>query len=143
MQKRLPFRPTIRQTKYLYELLNHEVFSDKLKTPIIDVAPRRRKYWGMCIGSYEKDHTGSYCRIDLMDKYFSVQWFVTILAHEMSHQYQWDIIGPEREIQGKDPIMSHGPSFFTFREQLAEHYIPIKSAHSMRKWFKYQDLFKA
>jgi hypothetical protein len=38
--------------------------------------------------------------------------------------------------------MSHGPSFFTFRDELSAVNIPLKTAHSQRKWFKYQDLFK-
>lgn len=78
-----------------------------------------------------------------MDKWYCKQWLVNTLAHEMCHQYQWDIIGNQRLIEGKQPIMSHGPSFFVFREQLKEHGINLKTAHSKRKWFKYQNLFKA
>ena len=39
-------------------------------------------------------------------------------------------------------IMSHGPSFFVFRDKLKKHGISLKGAHSKRKWFKYQNLFK-
>ena len=78
-----------------------------------------------------------------MDKWYCKQWLVTTLAHEMCHQYQWEIIGAERISMGKDPIMSHGPSFFLFRERLKEHGISLKTSHSKRKWFKYQNLFRA
>ena len=97
----------------------------------------------MCSGAVRKYYsTGSYCEIEMMDKWFCPQWMVTTLAHEMCHQYQWDIVGPERDEQGYKPIMSHGPTFFQFRDDLNNHYIPLKTAHSQRRWFKHQDLYK-
>lgn len=141
-QRRLMFRPTLTEAKYTYNLLNEQVFANQLHMPTIEIGPRRRSYWGMCLGSLDKYSTGSYCTIKLMDKWYCRQWFVAILAHEMAHQHQWDIHGPEREADGKLALMSHGPSFFTFRNRLEEHNIPLKTAHRMRKWFKYQDLFK-
>ena len=77
-----------------------------------------------------------------MDKWFSPQWLVTILAHEMSHQYQWDILGKQRLAEGKEKIMSHGPSFFVFKDNLAKYDIPLKTSHSQGKWFKYQSMSK-
>jgi hypothetical protein len=141
-QKRLLYRPSHSDVVHIYTQLNEKVFGNELYRPKINVLPRRRKYWGMCVGSWHPLNTGSLCEINLMDKWFCPQWLVTIIAHEMSHQYQWDIIGPEREELGMDSIMSHGPSFFIFRDKLERHHIPLKTAHSMRRWFKYQDLFK-
>jgi hypothetical protein len=77
-----------------------------------------------------------------MDKWYCKQWLITVLAHEMCHQYQWDIQGMERLKRGKQPLMSHGPSFFVFRDKLKKHGISLKGAHSKRKWFWYQNLFK-
>lgn len=142
-QKRLPFRPSLAEAQYVYKLLNRDIFDNQLYMPAITLAARRRKYWGMCEGHIELQDTGSWCEIRLMDKWFSVQWFVTIIAHEMCHQYQWDIEGPKRYRKGKDFLMSHGPSFFKYRKKLKQHRIPLKTAHSMRRWFKHQDLFKA
>lgn len=141
-QRRLQFRPPEYQVHRIYDLLNDSVFKNKLKKPELIIRPRCRKFWGMCHGQSEISRTGSYCRIHLMDKWFSVQWMVTILAHEMVHQYQWDICGPEREQLGKESIMSHGPSFFQFKDSLKEHGIPLKTAHSMRRWYLHQNLFK-
>jgi hypothetical protein len=141
-QKRLLFRPTLAEAKYTYNLLNEQVFASELIRPTIILGPRRRKWWGMCEGSIDQHSNGSYCKIQLMDKWFCRQWFITVLAHEMAHQYQWDINGPERAEAGKDWIMSHGPSFFAFRNRLEEHDIPLKTAQRMRKWFKYQDMLK-
>jgi hypothetical protein len=57
----------------------------------------------------------------------------------MAHQYQWDVITPERERMGMDPVMSHGPTFFMWREHMSYYGIHLKTAHRMRKWFAYQD----
>lgn len=142
-QKRLPFRPTKHFIHHVYELLNYEVFDNTMYKPRLELHSHCRKYWGMCEGNISKDYTGSFCRIIMMDKWFCPQWFVTTLAHEMVHQYQWDVLGPERQENGKDWLMSHGPSFYAFREDLEPHNISLKVSHSQRRWFKHQDLFKA
>lgn len=141
-QKRLEYRPTLSEVYYVYELLNEEVFDCELNVPKIEVAGYRRKYWGMCVGHWDQQKSGSYCDILLMDKYFCAQWLVAIIAHEMVHQHQWDIETPRRLVRGKPGIMSHGPTFFRFKEKLEQFQIPLKSAHSMRRWFKNQNLFK-
>ncbi len=140
-QKRLIFRPSKQLVHHVYELINYEVFDNTLIKPRLDIVPRCQKYWGMCTGNIHKDYTGSYCQIRMMDKWFCMQWMVTTLAHEMVHQWQWDINGPEREENGKDWLMSHGPSFYAHRDNLAESNISLKTAHSQRRWFKHQDLF--
>lgn len=142
-QKRLVFRPDYWHINYVYRLLNDCIFDNELKKPEIILAPRCRTYWGMCLGETRRQNTGSYCRIRMMDKWISAQWMITTLAHEMAHQYQWDIIGPEREEEGKDFLMSHGPTFFQFRERMEEHDISLKVSHSQRRWYKHQNLFKA
>lgn len=77
-----------------------------------------------------------------MDKWYCRQWLIIVLAHEMCHQYQWDVVGEKRIKQGKNPIMSHGPSFFIYRDKLAKHGIPLKRWQRMRKWFRTQNVFK-
>lgn len=143
IQKRLYYRPSINEIMHVYDMLNYHAFDGQLNRPVIQMVPRCRKYWGMCMGTVTKNPAqGSYCKIRIMDKWFCPQWMVTTLAHEMVHQHQWDIEGPIRESNGKDWLMSHGPSFFKFRNRLAEHYIPLKTAHSIRCWFQHQDMFK-
>jgi len=143
-QKRLSYRTNINEVTRLYKMLNWYIFDNALSMPTLEVVPRCRKYWGMCYGSYDAPiRNRSSCKIRLMDKWYCKQWLVAVLAHEMCHQYQWDIQGLERRKVGKDPIMSHGPSFFVFRDRLKKHGISLKGAHSRRKWFLYQNLFKA
>ena len=142
-QKRYGYRTNVDEAVYLHQLINREVFSNVLPTPEIEVKSRCRKYWGMCYGEVHNDDWNKpYCKIRLMDKWFSKQWLITILAHEMCHQYQWDVHGPERINNNRELIMSHGPTFFKFRDNLRIHGIPLKKEYSRRKWFKHQSFFK-
>jgi len=143
-QKRLCYRTDYNEVVALYRILNKKIFNNKLEMPIIEVAPRCRKYWGYCFGEIARPpNRRSYCKIKLMDKWWSRQWLIITLAHEMCHQYQWDIIGEKRERQGKEKIMSHGPSFYVFRDKLAKYGIPLKRHHSKRRWFKTQNFFNS
>lgn len=142
-QKKLCYRTNYDEVVYLYRLINREVFYNELKMPVIEVMPRCRQYWGICYGEHQKPWYGrSLCKIRVMDKWYCHQWLINTLAHEMAHQYQWDIIGDYREDEGKQRLMSHGPTFFMFKEQMREHGLALKVAHSRRKWFKHQNLFK-
>jgi hypothetical protein len=142
-QKRLMYRTNYSEVTTLYRQLNYYIFDEELTLPIIEVAPRCRQYWGICYGAHEKKrYKRSLCKIRLMDKWFCKQWLITTLAHEMCHQYQWDIIGEKRIEEGKDRLMSHGPSFFLFRDRLAEYGIPLKTSHRQKHWLKYQNIFK-
>ena len=142
-QKRLFYRTDRAEVVAVYRMLNKHVFNNKLIMPEIEVMPRCRKYWGMCYGSLQMPtKTKSFCKIRMMDKWYCRQWLVIVLAHEMCHQYQWDVEGLKRLNKGKEPIMSHGPSFFIFRDKLKKLGIPLKSAHSKRRWFKHQNVFK-
>jgi hypothetical protein len=142
-QRQLCFRPTLEQVNETYDLLNQYIFDNKLIRPPITLK-QTKKCWGTCIGKPTFDEqTQSYCAIELSNKWFSQQWMVTILAHEMAHQFQWDFLGPLRAEAGKSFLMSHGPSFFLFKKKLAQHLIPLKVSHSKRKWFAHQDLFIA
>ena len=137
-QRRRLFRPSAHDVKYAYKIINRHVFGNQLHRPPIELGIARG-YWGVCEGIHEETAPGTACRIRLSDKYFCAQWFITTLAHEMAHQYQWDVVTPERERQGLDPVMSHGPTFFMWRDSMSYYGIHLKTAHRMRKWFAYQD----
>lgn len=137
-QKRLPYRPSQREVYRMYDLINEKIFHGELKRPEIRLG-QLKKAWGWCQGNETPLDSGSYCTIRLSDKWFCIQWFIITLAHEMAHQYQWDILGPKRFMQGKDFLMSHGPTFFLHRTRMKRHGIPLKTAFRIRKWFKYQN----
>ena len=141
-QKRLSYRTTHAEVTALYRLINKTIFNNKLPMPEIEVAPRCREYWGLCFGSYVRPTARkSNCKIRLMDKWYCRQWLIIVLAHEMCHQYQWDIIGEKRLKEGKERLMSHGPTFYVFRDKLAKYGIPLKRHHRWRKWLKTQNIF--
>lgn len=142
-QRKLSYRPTIREVRSLFRLINKEVFYDKLPMPKIVIRPRLRGSWGDCVGEHIPFKKGkSRCIITLADRWFCKQWLIATLAHEMVHQYQWDIYSEIRIKKGLDSIMSHGPSFYIFKEKLRKKGIPLKDSHGISKWFKYQDLFR-
>ena len=100
----------------------------------------------MCIGNTYRTITGSYCELLLMDKFITVQWFVAILAHEMAHQYQWDIYRWEHLDYYGRPMYensgAHGPSFHAWRDHFADYGLHLKIAHGQKRWFKHQDFRK-
>lgn len=132
-QKRKLYRPSKKEAVHIYNLLNKYVFNNELTRPEIHLKSHRRKYWGMCIGYDNEIKTGTRCEIELMDKFFCLQWFITTLAHEMCHQYEHDIL--------KKP-MTHRKNFFIHRAELSKYGIDLKTAHGQKRWFKYQNFKK-
>ena len=136
-QRSKPYRPSSGQAYYYFRLLNQIIFDNRLSRSRITIR-RLRGIWGLCQG--EEDLS---CHIHLTDRYYCRQWFLTVLAHEMCHQYQWQVLGQERQSQGRQPIMSHGPTFFLFRDRLRRYRIPLKTSVVTHRWFQHQDLFRA
>lgn len=145
-QRRLGYRTTRREVFGLFRLLNRDIFNDQLPMPQIEIMSNCRDYWGMCISTTEDypdyRYDKSYCIIRLSDKWYCRQWLISMLAHEMCHQYQWDIEGRRRTKKNKLPIMSHGPSFFKWRNKLEKHGISLKTSYSTKLWFRHQNLFR-
>jgi len=141
-QKKLPYRPTQAEAEYVYDLINTHVFGEILRRPVITIAGRCRNYWGMCYGEDKVQATDTFCKIKIMDKWFCPQWMITVLAHEMCHQYQWDVFSLDRAQKGKPRLMSHGPSFYRYQPNLKQYGIALSTTSSMKRWFKHQDLFK-
>ena len=143
LQKKLSYRPTKREVKKLYNIINEEIFNNELPPAHLEVKSHCRGYWGLCMSTgFNPKKKSSQCKIRLSDRWYCKQWLIDTLAHEMVHQYQWDIYSKERAVEGKEPIMSHGPSFYKFRKQLAEYGIVLKRTSRTSLWFKYQTLSK-
>ena len=140
-QRRKPYRPDEQEINRIYSLINRAIFDGQMRRPRI-VTGREVDALGWCIGMRPPTRTRSGCVIRLTDKWFSVHWLIFVMAHEMCHQYQWDILGPQRQAQGRQPMMSHGPSFLMHRQRLAEIGVPLLKKIYMYRWFQYQDLRK-
>ena len=141
-QRRLSFRPSYADINYAYNICNKYLFDNRLRKPVIQQGSRRQT-WGFCQWENDYDNTGSYCTISIMDKWFCPQWFIQTLAHEMVHQYQWDIHRFEYH-NGKMDKKSgaHGPDFFMFRERFDHYGLYLKQWYGQKRWFKHQDFRK-
>ena len=144
-QRRKSFRPSYADVDYAYGILNRHVFKNSLKKPTITLC-QIKKAWGMCHWEdYEKN--GSACTIQLSDKWFCPQWFMNTLAHEMAHQYQWDVYRWDYFLQYHRAMNTnsegHGPSFFMWRERFEYYGLSLRRSHSQRRWFRYQELSRS
>lgn len=141
-QRRKHFRPAMVDIIYAYNIINRYVFDNTLRRPYI-VQKTLKKVWGSCHWMNSEITPGSYCYIKLSDKWFCQQWFMNVLAHEMAHQYQWDVYRWEHlDYYGKDMYTDsggHGPSFFMWRDRFDHYGLNLKTAHGQKRWFKYQN----
>lgn len=130
-QKAKKYRPTKEEILEVHALLNKYIFEGKLRTP-----PLRLKkvwYYGECTGYVATKRKPHHAALLMNSRYYCVQWMVMILAHEMAHQYQWEVDGLARIAEGKKPLLSHGPSFYKFKDKLKEYGIPLK-IHYTKLW---------
>lgn len=145
-QRKKCFRPKQSEVIYAYNILNQYLFKNQLCRPKIQLGTIR-KSWGYCLWLDDPQPTGSYCTIKLSDKWFCSQWFLNTLAHEMVHQYQWDVYRWDHlNENGREMNCysgAHGPSFYYWREKFEHYGLNLKISFSQRKWFKYQDFTKA
>lgn len=140
-QRRKQFRPSIDEVEYTYDILNKHIFYNALARPPISMG-HYKGFWGECTGHDEFTNYGTFCEIRICKNWFCQQWMVTTLAHEMAHQYEWDVVGDWYEERGLERKMTHRTSFFIFRSKMAEFGIDLKSWHGQKRWFKHQDFTK-
>lgn len=143
-QRRKSFRPSDADVDYAYSIINRHIFGNALKKPTITLC-QLKKAWGLCNWE-DRETNGTSCTIRLSDKWFCPQWFMQTLAHEMVHQYQWDIYRWDHlEEYGREMHTDsggHGPSFYAWREQFDYYGLTLKISFGQRRWFKYQDFNK-
>ena len=150
-QKRMPFRPHLDEVDALYRAINRHIFDNTLTQPDILVG-QMKSYWGRCNWMDAKQRhggpykNGTWCQIEIADKWFCPQWFCNVLAHEMVHQWQWDIYRWEHlEKFGREMHLNsggHGPSFHRWKDTFANWGLHLKIAHGQRRWFRNQNIFK-
>lgn len=144
-QRRKMFRPRHADINYAYNIINKYVFNSALVKPEI-VQRRMVKAWGLCSWEELEQKSGSWTNIHISDKWYCPQWFMNTLAHEMVHQYQWDVYRWEHlDYHGKPMFEgsgAHGPSFYMWRDVFDHYGLNLKRHHRMKKWFKYQDFTK-
>lgn len=144
-QRRKYFRPDHHDINYAYKIINKYVFNNALRKPEI-IVKQLPKQWGNCLWNAEKQSSGSYCTITLVPNWFCAQWFMNTLAHEMVHQYQWDIYRFDHLDYYGRPMYensgAHGPSFFEWRDQFEYYGLYLKTWFGQKRWFRHQDFTK-
>ena len=144
-QRRKSFRPSDVDVAYAYQTINKYIFEGVLRKPELQQGTIR-KAWGMCHWMAEEQPSGSWCNIRLSNKWFCPQWFLNTLAHEMVHQYQWDIYRWEHLDYHGRPMFegsgAHGPSFFEWRDRFDQYGLTLKTAYGQKRWFNHQDFTK-
>lgn len=130
IQKTKPYRPTLDEIGEIYHLLNVCVFGEKLSMPPIKLI-RFRGNWGWTIPLNELSGLNTWCEIKLVNRWYCVQWLIAILAHEMAHQYEWDVLGRH---------LSHGKHFFRWKKRLNKYGIPLKRQYSRRPVTKWKNI---
>ena len=80
---------------------------------------KREGHMGLCAKTGEREITIA------VDSNLPLPNILYTLAHEMAHQYQWDVYRwDHQEIYGRDPntkTSGHGPSFHAWRDEF-EYY---------------------
>jgi predicted SprT family Zn-dependent metalloprotease len=98
------------------------VFNGVLEFPEKIIIQDRKKwdFWGECEGWQRGHRYGPHYTkaIRLQKTYLDPKRFIDVMAHEMVHQYEW-------ERQG---VMTHGKTFWAWKEKLAEKGIPLTSS---------------
>lgn len=144
-QRRKSFRPSDADVIYAYNIINKYVFDGVLRRPNLQQGTLR-KAWGYCSWESQEQENGSWCNIRLMDKWFCSQWFMNTLAHEMVHQYQWDVYRYNYlDANGREMFTgsgAHGPSFYQWRDRFTVYDLTLKVSFGQRRWFRHQDFTK-
>ena len=109
------FEPTVRQTKIWFTKLNNKLFGGELPRPMGVEIRRRRDIWGECAPWYV-DNKFIGADINLTNKFRSKEHFLSILAHEMVHLYQFTV----------GDTAAHNEMFYSFRETFEENDLVLK-----------------
>ena len=136
---KLGYRPTLREAKHYYKLLNRYIFGNQLTPTKIKIG-RMRECWGYC-DDCSSSPSDPKTQIHLTTKFPCLQFFIAVLAHEMIHQYQWEVEGPERALKGRRHMFGHGKSFFRWRRKFKKLGIPLSVYGDHHSVIKNRDIW--
>jgi len=114
--RQLNYRPTIHKLNKTYDILNHVLFDNELEKCHLNVRGIRQA-WGC---AYPLKRNGVHkTYIEVLDKLPCEQFMVAVLAHEMVHQWQWDIVEPKRKL--KKYLADHGKAFYSWKSKFENY----------------------
>jgi hypothetical protein len=129
--KKKLFRPNSEQTYEMFDIINKNIFGNNLVRVPIKIR-RLRMAYGWCEGRTNPDGEFYTHEIKIAPSHGCLQWFISILSHEMVHHWQWSILSNERAETmpfNRAAIMSHGPSFYQWKKPLNKYGISLKSGY--------------
>ncbi len=114
---RQPYIATRESAEMIWEALNRSVFRGQLVRPekfiVRDYDEAKWPYWGECEGLQRGHRYGPYYTkaIRLQQRWPNFKKFISVMAHEMVHQWEWEKLG----------TMTHGKSFFAWEDRLRDY----------------------
>ena len=117
------FRPTVKDVEEWFDILNEQLFGNKLD-PFGKISIKRHKRFHALFHYWPKRENRP-TELTVYRKFRNKKLFVEILAHEMIHQYQWEVEGPRRMTRGLRYRFGHGKSFFRWRAKFNKFGIPL------------------
>lgn len=101
------YAPTIGEAKLWFRIINREVFNGEVQEFDEIEIRRRHGCWGECEGRH-RPH--KHCRLSLNHHMLSKKHFITVLAHEMVHNWEW--MNFDR--------MTHGERFLQWKPRMVK-----------------------
>lgn len=109
------YYPTKAEVLEWFDIINHELFGNKLP-PFKKIEIRRRRgCWGEAAG-FTKKNGDKYTTLSMNIYHRSKQHFIEVLAHECIHHYQWL----------NENTMDHGTSFTTWKLAFEKHKVNLR-----------------
>ena len=127
-----------------FHILNEQIFGNLLE-PVDKIFISNHKNYGdvYALYYYDDKFRGKPAKISLCKRFDDEKMFVEILAHEMIHQWQWDVYRFDHLDYFGRPMFensgAHGPSFFAWKNRFADYGLHLKTWYGQKRWFKHQD----
>tara|TARA_E500000331_G_C16653378_1_gene453815 strand:- start:91 stop:489 length:399 start_codon:yes stop_codon:yes gene_type:complete len=109
------FEPKTNKIPIVYNILNREIFNNRLKKPYINI---RRIHGALGLFEFNPYATKHCYKITLHNKFKNFQEFVEILGHEMVHYYQKLVL--------KQNSAKHNKEFYSFKKRFKKNGLELK-----------------
>ena len=109
------FEPKTNKIPIVYNILNREIFNNRLKKPYINI---RRIHGALGLFEFNPYATKHCYKIILHNKFKNFQEFVEILGHEMVHYYQKLVL--------KQNSAKHNKEFYSFKKKFKKIGLELK-----------------
>ena len=114
------YYPTIKEVRQWFGVLNEIIFESRIpKFYNIEIKSFRGQFAACLPCTKTKEPFVRCSELQIDYKFHNFRGFITILAHEMIHAWEWKTRG----------YVSHGKNFFQWKQKLLEHGIPLKKCY--------------